>query len=153
MSEPGRKLINLLSTTVALGAFRSVLAEVVALADKAANLSDEQLRATLMALDHATHRLVGGLPPGVLHAHCGALLPPVTVHFSDHPPGSPVCAACTERTTGSGPVTGWPPVELPTLIPGGQPDSSLLDRPDERVRRDPGPRRKRGGQPCPRARP
>jgi hypothetical protein len=85
MSDPGREFIDLLSAAVALGAFRSVLA--VAVADEAANLSDEQLRGALMALDYATHLLVGGLPPGVLQACCGARLSPVTVHFSDRPPG------------------------------------------------------------------
>ena len=60
MSEPGREFIDLLSATVALGALWSVLAEVVTLADEASDLSDEQLRAALMALDHATRRLVGG---------------------------------------------------------------------------------------------
>jgi hypothetical protein len=73
MSEPGGEFLDLLSATVALGAFRSVVAEVVALAEEAANLSDEQLRVALMALDHATHRLVGGeavsvpgcAPPGM----------------------------------------------------------------------------------------
>ena len=70
--------------------------------------------------DDRAHRLVGD-PPGVLRARCGALLSPVTVHFSDRPHGSPVCAACTERTAGSGPSAGWPLVELPTFIPGGQP--------------------------------
>ena len=59
MSDPGRKFLDLLSATVTLGAFRSVLAEVVALAGEAPNLSDEQLRAALRALDHATRRLVG----------------------------------------------------------------------------------------------
>jgi hypothetical protein len=60
MSDPGRKFLDLLCATVTLGAFRSVLAEVVALADKVPNLSDEQLRAALVALDHATCRLAGG---------------------------------------------------------------------------------------------
>jgi hypothetical protein len=60
MSDPGRKFLDLLSATVTLGAFRSVLAEVVALAGEAANLSDEQLRAALMALGRSSRRLVGG---------------------------------------------------------------------------------------------
>jgi hypothetical protein len=54
MSEPGREFLDLLSATVTRGAFRSVLA------GEASNLSDEQLRAVLVALDHAARRLVGG---------------------------------------------------------------------------------------------
>lgn len=50
ISESGREFIDLLSATVALGALWSVLAEVVVLADEAANLSDEQLRAALVSL-------------------------------------------------------------------------------------------------------
>ena len=109
MSEPGREFLDLLSATVALGAFRSVLAEVVTLAEEAANLSDEQLRGALVSLDHAARRLVGGeavsaywvcspidsradrlvggLPPGVFRAHGGARLSPVAVRFSDRPCG------------------------------------------------------------------
>jgi hypothetical protein len=60
MSDPGRKFLDLLCATVTLGAFRSVLAEVVAVAEEAANLSDEQLRSALVSLDHAARRLVGG---------------------------------------------------------------------------------------------
>lgn len=60
MSEPGREFIDLLSATVALGAFRSVLAEVVALAGEAPGLSDEQLRAALVALgERSSRRLTG----------------------------------------------------------------------------------------------
>jgi hypothetical protein len=149
MSEPGRKFLDLLSATVALGVFRSVLAEVVALADEAANLSDEQLRGALVSVGRSSRRLADGEavsahgavgdPPGVLRARSGARLPPVAVHFSDRPSGSLVCAACAEHAAGRGPSAGWPPVESPVLIPGGQPDSSSLYRPDERVRHDPGP--------------
>jgi hypothetical protein len=60
MSEPGREFIDLLSATVALGAFRSVLAEVVALGGEAPNLSDEQLRVALVVLGRSSRRLVGG---------------------------------------------------------------------------------------------
>ena len=142
MSDPGRKFLDLLCATVTLGAFRSVLAEVVAVAEEAANLSDEQLRSALVSLDHAARRLVGGeavsaywvcssidsradrlvggLPPGVLRACCGARLPPVAVRFSDRPSGSLVCAACAEHAARSGPSAGWPLVEVPPA-PGGQP--------------------------------
>lgn len=45
---------------------------------------------------------------------------PVTARFRDHPRGSLGCPACAGADDG-GPITGWPPVELPTPIPGGQP--------------------------------
>jgi hypothetical protein len=142
MSEPGREFLDLLSATVALGVFRSVLAEVVALAEEASNLSDEQLRGALVSLGRSSRRLVGGEavsahgacsprddrahrpvgdPAGVLRARSGAVLSPVAVHFSDRACGSLVCpAACAERTAGSGPSAGWPLVEVPPT-PGGQP--------------------------------
>lgn len=64
-------------------------------------------------IDYRAHRLVPDLPPGVLRACCGALLPPVAVRFSDRSCGSLVCPACAERTAGSGPSAGWPLDEVP----------------------------------------
>jgi hypothetical protein len=135
MSDPGREFLDLLSATVALGAFRSVLAEVVAVAGEASNLSDEQLRSALVSLGRSSRRLADGEavsahgavgdPPGVLRARSGAVLSPVAAPFSDGACGSLVCpAACAERTAGSGPSAGWPLVEVPPT-PGGQPVPSV----------------------------
>jgi hypothetical protein len=58
VSEPDRVFIELLSVTARLGGFRSVLAEMVALAGEAPGLSDEQLQARLVGLaDRAARRL------------------------------------------------------------------------------------------------
>ena len=48
------------------------------------------------------------------------LVATVAAVISDHPRGAPVCPACAGADDG-GPSPGWPPVELPTRIPGGQP--------------------------------
>ncbi|MBV9163686.1 MAG: hypothetical protein JO281_19525 [Pseudonocardiales bacterium] len=50
MNDAGRKLIELLRTTARLGTYRSVLAEVVALARQAPGLSDEQVRVRLVGV-------------------------------------------------------------------------------------------------------
>jgi hypothetical protein len=52
---------------------------------------------------------------------------PVAARFRDHPRGSLVCPACAGADDG-GPIPGWPPVEMPTLIPGGQPVPSPARR-------------------------
>ncbi|MBV8539714.1 MAG: hypothetical protein JO364_06305 [Pseudonocardiales bacterium] len=60
VNDAGRKLIELLSVTVALGAYRSVLAEVLVLAAEAPGLSDERLRVRLVGLDDRVARQLGG---------------------------------------------------------------------------------------------
>jgi len=50
VNDAGRKLIELLRTTARLGTYRSVLAEVVALARQAPGLSDEQVRVRLVGV-------------------------------------------------------------------------------------------------------
>jgi hypothetical protein len=117
MRTPFPVLVDLLRAAARLGASRSVLAEVMILAGQAPGLNDVQLRVRLV-------ELAGDRPPGVLRAHRGAVLSPVAARFSDRPRGSLVCPLCVERTTGSGPISGWPPVELPPtpVAPGGQPD-------------------------------
>ncbi|MGH3771415.1 MAG: hypothetical protein ACRDRW_08485 [Pseudonocardiaceae bacterium] len=67
VNDAGRVFLELLCATVALGAYRSVLAEVLALAVEAPGLSDEQLRDRLVGLDDrgrpAQRDLVGHLAP------------------------------------------------------------------------------------------
>lgn len=60
MSKPDRVFIELLSVTARLGGFRSVLAEVVALAGEAPGLSDEQLRTRPVGLADQAARRLGG---------------------------------------------------------------------------------------------
>lgn len=57
MSDRSREFVELLCVTARLGAFQSVPADVVALAGEAPRLSDEQVRAALVALaDRAARR-------------------------------------------------------------------------------------------------
>lgn len=56
LSNPGRVFLELLCVTARLGAVRSELAQVVALAGEAPGLSDEQARAALVGM---ARRLVG----------------------------------------------------------------------------------------------
>ena len=58
---------------------------------------------------------------GLQSSRCGV------ARFRDHPRGSLVCPACAGAVDG-GPLAGWPPVELPTRIPGGQPVPSPAQR-------------------------
>jgi hypothetical protein len=57
--SPGPQFLELLCVTVQREGCRSVLAGVVALAERAPGLSDEQLRAALVALGRSSRRLVG----------------------------------------------------------------------------------------------
>jgi hypothetical protein len=50
VNDAGREFLELLRTTARLGAYRSVLAEVAALAQHAPGLGDEQLRVRLVAV-------------------------------------------------------------------------------------------------------
>lgn len=58
--------------------------------------------------------------PGQEFLELPSVMLPVAARFRDHSRGSLGCPACAGADAG-GPITGWPPVELPTLIPGGQP--------------------------------
>jgi hypothetical protein len=59
MSAPGREFIDLLSATVVLGAYRSVLADVLTLAQQAPGLSNEQARTQLVGLGARVARRLG----------------------------------------------------------------------------------------------
>lgn len=59
VSVPRQVFIELLCITVQLGECHSVLAEVLTLAQQAPELSDEQLRAALVALADRAARLLG----------------------------------------------------------------------------------------------
>jgi len=50
VNDAGREFLELLRTTARLGAYRSVLAEVAALAQHAPRLGDEQLQVRLVAV-------------------------------------------------------------------------------------------------------
>jgi len=60
MSLPGRVFLELLGVTARLGAFHSVLAEVLALAGEAPGLSEEQVRTRLVRLADRAARVLGG---------------------------------------------------------------------------------------------
>jgi hypothetical protein len=60
VSVPGWVFLELLCVTVRLGECHSVLAEVVALTGEAPGLSDEQVRAVLVALGDRAARLLEG---------------------------------------------------------------------------------------------
>ncbi|MGH3710385.1 MAG: hypothetical protein ACRDRQ_20275 [Pseudonocardiaceae bacterium] len=55
-NNAGRKFIELLSVTARLGAYRSLLAEVLVLAVAAPGLSNEQVRVRLVGLDDRVAR-------------------------------------------------------------------------------------------------